>query len=37
MNQKVYIQLFSMMKSDLHKFVLEENNDSEYTKAVTTR
>ncbi len=31
MNQRVYTQLLSMMKSDLHEFVLEENNDSGHT------
>ncbi len=37
MNQRVYIQILSMMEPDLHEFVLEEDNDSGHTEAATTR
>jgi len=37
MNQKVYTQLLAMIESDLHEFVLEEDNDSGHTGAATTR
>ncbi len=37
MNQTIYTQLLSMIEQDLHGFVLEEDNDSGHTGAMTTR
>ena len=37
MNQKIYTQLLAIIKQDLCGFVLEKNNDSGHTGAMTTR
>jgi hypothetical protein len=37
MNQKTYTQLLAIVEQDLHGFILEEDNDSGHTGAMTTR
>ena len=37
MNQTVYTELLSIIKQDLHGYVLEEDNDSGHTGSMATR
>ena len=37
MNQKIYIQLLSVIEQDLHDFTLEKDNDSKHKENMSTR